>query len=496
MKSIYIKSVGFLLLVVGALMAVPAAAAFYYSDYPAPAVAAEKAALLVSMAVTLLSGILLLWLSRGTPAGKITIADGFLVAASSWISVAVFSSLPYILSGVIANPVDAFFESMSGLTTTGATTLEDLDAVPRGVMLWRCMTQGIGGMGILTLFVAVLPAVGEGGHNLFRAEITGGTNFEKVTPRISETAKALWMIYIGLMTLETLALFASGMPLYDAVCHSFTTLATGGFSPYQGGIGDVESYVTRWIFIFFMFVGGASFTLSFRAIRGEGRTPYLTSQEFKLYASIIGAAGLILSMDLIVENWGSAPVMAAVTDGFFQSASIVTTTGYATADFTLWSPFAQSVIFFLMFMGGCAGSTGGGIKMFRHLIAAKTFAAEFRVMSNPREVVAPKLQGKPLPDEVMRNTLVFLALYVTLFVMGGLLLTLFGSDMVTAFSASATCLGNVGPGLGEVGPLLSFGALPAVSKLILTLQMLMGRLELFGVLIFFKAIVERGRETA
>lgn len=496
MKSIYIKSVGFLLLVVGALMAVPTAVAFYYSDYPSPAVSSEKAALLVSVAVTLLSGVLLLWLSRGAPAGKITMADGFLVAASSWISVAVFSSLPYVLSGAIANPVDAFFESMSGLTTTGASVISDLDAVPRGVMFWRCMTQGIGGMGILTLFVAILPAVGEGGHNLFRAEITGGTNFEKVTPRIRETAKGLWMLYIGLMALEAAALFVAGMPLYDAVCHSFTTIATGGLSPYQGSIGDVDGYAARWIFIFFMFVGGASFTLLFRAIRGEGGAPYLASHEFRLYASIIGAAGLILSLDIIVENWGSTSVMAAVTDGFFQSVSIVTTTGYATADFALWSPFAQSVIFFLMFMGGCAGSTGGGIKMFRHLIAAKTFAAEFRMMSNPREVVAPKLAGKPLPDEVMRNTLVFLALYVTLFVMGGVALTLFGSDMVTAFSASATCLGNVGPGLGEVGPASNFAALPAASKLILTLQMLMGRLELFGVLIFFMAIVERGREAA
>lgn len=495
MRSIHSRVIGWLLLIVGALMMVPALVAFILSAPGQAAVGREVGAFLVSIAFTLGAGAVMLSASKGAPPRRITVSDGFMLAALSWIAVSIFSCLPYILSGAITNPVDAFFESMSGLTTTGASILSNLDELPRGVMFWRCMTQAIGGMGIVMLFVAILPAVGEGGHNLFRAEIPGGMNFEKVTPRARATARALWIIYVGFMAVEALALYLTGMPLYDAVCHAFTTLSTGGFSPYQESIGAVKSLPARWIIIFFMLVGGASFTLHFRAIKGEGKKAYFTSHEFLAYVGVIGVAGFILSLEQLIRNWGASSVMTSVTDGFFQVTAIITTTGYVTADFGAWSSFAQGALFFLMFIGGCAGSTGGSVKVIRNLIAVKAVLAELRVMANPREVVAPKLQGKPLSDGAMRNTLVFMALYVTLFVFSGLALALMGLDMVTAFSASATCIGNVGPGLGEVGPALNFGSLPSPAKLLLVVEMLMGRLELFGVMIFFMAAVGSRRGT-
>ncbi len=461
-----------------------------YDDYETQIVHNEIPAFIISILITLITGLALLFASRGATSMKITVRDGFLMAAGGWVVVGCFSTLPYLLSGAMPSFVDAFFESMSGITTTGASVLTDLEQLPRGVMFWRCMTQWIGGMGIIGLFVAILPALGEGSHNLFRAEIPGGANFEKITPRIRETARALWSIYLGISVLEVICLVLAGMPVFDSICHAFTTVSTGGFSLHTKSIGEIDSILMQWIFIIFMLLGAINFTLHFKLIKGEGFT-YWSNEEFRLFSYICGVAVTFLFIDIFFIDPIDAPFIEVVTDAFFQVATIITTTGYSSADYGLWSPFSQSILFILMFVGGCAGSTSGSVKVVRHLIASKAIFSELRSMASPREVIVTRIQGAPLAEAAIKNTFIFMTLFFALTVAGALILALLGADMKTAFSASLACISNVGPGLGAVGPALNYGHLPAISKLVLTLQMLMGRLELFGFLIFFMSAVTR-----
>lgn len=483
--------VGWLLAILALIMIIPLGASFYYSGYNELSGQREVMAFLVSSGVSLALGAALIYAFRGSGLYQITVTDGFMIAASGWMAVGVMSAVPYVLSGAIPGPVDALFESLSGLTTTGASVVADLDAIPRGVMLWRHMTQWLGGMGIIVLFVAVLPALGDGGHNLFRAEIPGGANFEKITPRIRHTARAMWIIYVALTLAETALLAVSGLPLYDAVCHSFTTLSTGGFSTWGGSLGDAPGFLAVWVVIVFMFLAGANFTLHFRALTGARQGAYMSSPEFKVYSVVAIIAGVALTLGLILGGPGGYGPGEAVTHGFFQAVSILTTTGYASADFALWSPFAQSFLIILMFVGGCSGSTAGSVKVFRHVLMYKAMVVELFRMANPREVIVPKLDGAPIKEQALRTTIVFMILFIAMFVAGGAFLTILGVDMVTAFSASIASLGNVGPGLGQVGPALHYGNIPDAGKLFLVLEMVMGRLELFGVLVFFLVLARR-----
>lgn len=470
-------------------MFAPLAVAYIYRDYSSPNTANEIYAFMASILLTLGAGFIMLLVTKGYSARMISVRDGFLMAAVGWIVVAFFSMMPFIFSGAIPNIVDAFFESMSGITTTGGSVLSDLDAMPRGVMFWRCMTQWIGGMGIIGLFVAILPAMGEGSHNLFRAEIPGGANFEKLTPRIRATARALWSMYVALTALEIFLLYAAGMPLFESFCHAFTNVSTGGFSTYSGSLGDVDSLAIRWIVIVFMVIGGISFTLHYRLLRGEGLGAYWKNEEFRLFVGLILVVAALITTDLFMTGNVEANLKETITSAVFQVTSIMTTTGFSSADYSTWSSFAQGALICLMFVGGCSGSTAGSIKVIRHLIASKAISSELKMMSNPREVVVARLQDHPLTDESLRNTLVFIALFISLFVFGGLFLALMGEDLLTAFSASIACLGNIGPGIGEVGPVLNYGGLHPLSKIVLTVEMLMGRLELFGFIIFFMALV-------
>ncbi|MBI4828996.1 MAG: TrkH family potassium uptake protein [Nitrospinae bacterium] len=481
-------AVGWLLIALAVALLAPLGVALGYDSHGPHGGSSETRAFLVTQLASLLCGGALILRYRGKQEKHITLADGFLIVAVAWLAVGLFSALPYLLSGAMDSPVDAYFESISGLTTTGASVVADLDAMPRGVMFWRCMTQWLGGLGILVLFVAILPALGEGGHNLFRAEISGGASFEKITPRVKSVARAMWLMYLLMSVAQAALLMTCGLSWYDAATHTFTTLSSGGFSPYPQSAGAMP-LSAQWVVIVFMVAAGANFTLHYRAAREFKFRAYIESPEFRAYALILLVSGAALSVNgAWMEGQGA---VRAVTDGFFQVISMMTTTGLATADFALWSPFAQALLVALMFVGGCSGSTAGSMKIFRHMFIVKAVVTELRRMANPRQVIVTKLRGEVIRQETLTNAFIFGVLFVALFAAGGLFLTMLGVDVVTAFSASIACLSNAGPGLGFVGPMGSFADIPAMGKAALILQMLMGRLELFGVFVFFIAIMRR-----
>jgi trk system potassium uptake protein TrkH len=406
--------------------------------------------------------------------------EGMSVVAASWMLMAVIAGLPYMWAGL--GFVDALFESMSGLTTTGATVFQDFSIFGRGIFLWRSMTMWLGGMGVIALFVAVLPRLGIGGRELFFAEASGPTD-EKLTPQIRQTALALWRLYAALTAAETLALWLAGMSLFDAVCHSMTTLAAGGFSPHPRSIGGYQSPAMEWIICVFMFLAGANFALQYRVVRGHGRA-LIKDEEFQAYTLVVAVATLLLVVFLTSD--GGMSGAEAIRHGLFQTLSIITTTGYASVDFNLWSDQAKVVLLALMFIGGCAGSAGGGPKVVRHVLMARYTLRELRRTRHPRAVLPVKLGGRVVPEEIMRDVVVFMLFYILTFAVGTGIVVMLGASLVTGISATATTIGNVGPGFDAVGPMANFAGLHPMSKVVLTLEMWIGRLEVLTVLVLLR----------
>jgi trk system potassium uptake protein TrkH len=383
--------------------------------------------------------------------------------------------------------VDALFEAMSGLTTTGATVLTDFDLFGRAMFFWRALTQWLGGLGVIALFVAVLPRLAIGGRELFFAEAPGPTD-EKLTPQLRATAIALWRLYVGLTLVEAVALSLAGMSPYDAVCHALTTMAAGGFSPHAQSIAGYGSAAIDWIVIAFMFLAGANFALQYRLILGNGRA-IARDPELRVYGGVVLVASAALAATLLRD--GTA-LVDAVRHGVFQAISIVTTTGYASADFQLWSDQAKVVLILLMFVGGCAGSAAGGPKVVRHILMARLTLRELRRTLHPRAVLPVRLGERVVPESVLRNVQVFMLFYLLVFAVGTAVVVGFGADLVTGITASMACLGNIGPGLDDVGPMGSFAGLHPVSKIVLTVEMWIGRLEVLTVLVFFRLEPWRG----
>jgi trk system potassium uptake protein TrkH len=405
--------------------------------------------------------------------------EGIAVVALTWLVIAHLAAIPYVWAGLGA--IDALFESMSGLTTTGATILTDFTAFGRGVFFWRALTHWVGGLGVIALFVAVLPRLAIGGRELFFAEAAGPTD-DKITPQLQQTALALWKVYIALTAAEVAALMLAGMSLFDAVCHSMATLAAGGFSPNAQSIAGYQSAAIDWIVIVFMFAGGANFALQYRAVRGS-RAAIVQDEEFRAYAGLV----LLASAALALFLWGDGlPPMDAVRHGAFQVISIITTTGFASADFQLWSDQAKVVLFLLMFVGGCAGSAAGGPKVVRHVLMARVTLRELRRTLHPRAVLPVKLGGRVVPEHTLRDVQVFMLFYLLTFAVGTAVVVALGADLVTGITASIACLGNIGPGFEAIGPMSSFASLHPASKIVLTLEMWIGRLEVLTVLVFFR----------
>jgi trk system potassium uptake protein TrkH len=406
--------------------------------------------------------------------------EGLAVVGATWLVIAHLAAVPYLWAGV--GFVDALFESMSGLTTTGATILTDFAALGRGVFFWRSMTQWLGGMGVIALFVAVLPRLAIGGRELFFAEAPGPSD-EKLTPQIRQTALALWKLYAAFTLAQVVALVLAGLSLFDSVCHSMTTMAAGGFSPHPQSVAGYASPGVEWVIIAFMFVAGANFALPYRAVRGS-RAALTKDEEFRAYAGVVGVATVAIVIFLMQGGMGPTD---ALRHGAFQALSILTTTGFASQDFQLWNDQAKMVLFLLMFVGGCAGSAAGGPKVIRHLLMARLTSRELRRTLHPRAVLPVKLGGRVVPESTLRDIQVFMLFYLLCFAVGSAVVVALGADLLTGITASIACLGNIGPGFGAVGPMASFAPLHPLSKLVLTLLMWVGRLEVLTVLVFIRA---------
>ena len=451
----------------GASFAAPAVVAALYgewADVPGFLLGGVVAAGLGQLAVTV----------SGEADDDLRRIEALSVVAGVWLLFAFLCSIPYLWVGL--GIVDALFESMSGITTTGATILTDFGAPGRGLFFWRAMTQWVGGMGVITLVVAVLPRLAHGVHQLFLAEAPGPTA-ESLAPQIRKTAAALWRLYAGLTAAEAVALGLAGMSWYDAVCHAMTTLSAGGFSPHPQSIQGYDSAAVEWIVCGFMLLAGANFALQYRALAGRPGA-LVRDDELRVYVVVVALASAVLALLLWRVEADGEPVRRAV----FQVLSILTTTGYASADFELWTDQAKLVILALMFIGGCAGSAAGGPKVLRHLIAGRFTMCELRRTLHPRGVLPIKIGGRVVPDDVIRSVLVFFVFYVVAFAVAAAVVIAFGADVETAVTAAAATLGNIGPGFGEVGPMSSFGGLHPVSKVTLIFAMWIGRLEVVTVL--------------
>jgi trk system potassium uptake protein TrkH len=405
-------------------------------------------------------------------AKEIERADGFTIAAFTWLFISLFGALPYVFLGL--SFVDAFFEAMSGFTTTGASILEVVEELPKSALLWRSLTQWLGGMGVIALFIAILPRLGVGGSQLFEFEATGPMP-ERLRPRFSTTARLLWTIYVGFTAAQiALLYFLARLPLFDSICVSFTTLSTGGFAPITAGIGGYASPLAEYIIIVFMFLGGTNFAIHYQFLRGNFKI--LKDEEFRLYTVLLLVATLVL-----VASQG----LSSYRDGLFQAVSIMTCTGFATANFASWHFGARAVLLALMFIGACGGSTGGAIKVVRILALLKYARVMMRKAISPNTVIPVKYNRKPLSEGVMRDVISFFFLYILVAVLASIVLCFLGLDLETSLSAVATCQANCGPGLGAVGPAANFAWLPSAAKVILIMCMWLGRLELFTVFMIF-----------
>ncbi|MGI6604929.1 MAG: TrkH family potassium uptake protein [bacterium] len=464
-----LKNLGLILLCEGALMAPSLGIALYLSESDAPA-------FFLTMVITLAVGFMLSHV-RCTNT-RLSGREGFATASLAWLLVATFGALPFLFSGTLTTFSDAFFEAMSGFTTTGATVLADLESLPHGLLFWRSFAHWLGGMGIIVMTLAVLPAFRTGGLLLFRAEVPGPTK-NKIAPRVEETAKYLYFIYIGISVVEILLLKLAGMPTFDAFIHTFGTMGTGGCSNKNL---SVAAYANPWIeaiIVVFMLIAGTNYNLHFAALRGNLRS-VLKDDEFRLYLGIIGTAIILITINqILASGYG---IIGSLRKAVFQVVSIITTTGYTTVDFSQWPTFSRTILLALMFIGGCATSTSGAIKVSRVLILVRSARREVYKLLHPRAVVPVRYSGVVVPESVISNVHGFFLLYVLIFLGGTLALTTMDLDLVTAFSAAAATLGNIGPGLSAVGPATNYSFIAPAGKYLLSFLMLLGRLEIFSVL--------------
>lgn len=412
----------------------------------------------------------------------LSLKDSFLVVALAWMGASLVGALPYYLSGVLPSFADCLFESLSGFTTTGASVLGAGTALPRGILFWRSLTQWLGGMGIVVLTLAVLPLLGVGGMELFKAEISGPLQ-EKIAPRVRQTAFYLWGVHLFLTAAAALLLMAGGLNLFEGLTIAFGAVSTGGFSPSAGNIGRYGSPYVEGVTALFMFLSGMSYVLRFRLLQGRLRS-VAADEEFRLYAAVVVLAGGALTA-VLLQKGVCLSAASALRKGFFQGLSVVTTTGFFTDDFSLWPPFAQVLLFFLMFAGPCVGSPGGGMKMFRMLVLGKIVRAKLMGLLHPGAEIPLRVGGKVLGHDLRASVTAFLILYVAIFAAGVLVLTTLGLDLKSALSGTASALGNVGPALGALGPAAGYGALPGSAKGVLAFLMLAGRVELYAMILLF-----------
>lgn len=468
------KITGFLLILTGIFMMTGIPFSIYYKSDDIPA-------LLISGFGTIIIGAILWFLFKGAEKDKIEKREAYLIVTLSWLSCSLFGTMPFIIHGSIPNFTNAFFETMSGFTTTGASILQEVEVLPHGLLFWRSMTHWLGGMGIIVLSLAILPILGIGGMQLFQAEVAG-PNKEKLHPRVTETAKRLWAIYVLLTGAETVLLLFGDMSLFDALCHSFGTLATGGFSTKTQSIAHFNSAYIDYVVIIFMFLGGTNFSLHYIALHGK-LSAYFKDNEFRFYFSFLAITVLFTTLFLFFNN--SLPLESSFRNATFNILSILTSTGFAIADYEAWAPFFSVFFLLLLMFGACAGSTSGGVKMIRYQLLIKNGWVELKRLLHPSAVIPVRHNGKAVSSEIISKIASFVLLYLLIFGVGSLLLSIIGLDMKSAMGSVAACMANIGPGLGTTGPVSNYAEVPSVGKWLLSILMLLGRLELFTILIIF-----------
>ena len=471
-----------MLVITGLSMLLPALIAFIYGE-------TDLYGHLKSSLICVLIGLPIWVFTRKSK--RLNSKDGFAIVSFAWITVALAGSLPFYLTGIIPNFTDAWFEAMSGVTTTGATIIGNpstlphlingIESMPHGVLFWRSFLQWLGGMGIIVFTIAILPLLGVGGVQLFKAEVPGPVA-DKIKPRVKETAKILWMVYIGFTFLQFLLLGFAGMSWFDSICHAFTTMPTGGFSTQNASIAAYSNPVIHYIIIFFMFVAGVNFTLHFRAITGNYKS-YFKDYEFKVYFSILFFATIFIFLNISFSNsdWSHNSFLISL----FQSLALMTGTGYANADYELWPFFSQLLLFFMMFFGAMGGSTSGGMKIARVILLIKYAATETRRMLHSRAIIPIRIGDRTIGDDVIRNTLGFFLIYLSFFVLTALVLTALNYDFTSSLSVAASAIGNVGPAFGSFGPTDNYALLHPIGKWMMTFCMLLGRLEIFTIMVLF-----------
>ena len=485
-----LHTLGNLLICLAGTMFVPLLIAVYYHSANGES---DLSSFIYSLFITLLVGFSLRLMTKSE--SELGNKEAFAVVALGWAICALFGALPYIFHHTFADTgrnwlVEfsfCYFESMSGFTTTGATVLTEIEHLPHATLFWRSLTHWLGGMGIVVLALAILPMLGVGGMQLLRAEAPGPQT-DRLTPRVTQTAKLLWGVYVLISAAEMLLLWAFGMPLFDSLCHTFGTMATGGFSTQNLSIGQYNNWIFDVIIIIFMFLAGVNFSLHYRALRGDFKG-YLQDTEFRFYCFM-----LLLCTGLIIWNTMSVKVgNKVVYDSFgdslrystFQVFSIITTTGYGTAEFEKWPYLSQFILIILMFFGGCAGSTGGGMKQVRLLLVIKQAYAEVKQLILPHAVIPIKIGDKVIPPEVVKNVVSFFFIFIGIYAVVTGMMTALGLDLITAASSTIATMGNIGPGLGGVGPSDNYAHIPTLGKFIMSFCMLLGRLELYTVLVLF-----------
>lgn len=464
--EIVLKVLGNILMVESTLMLPALSIAFYANEH-------DKTAFLITVIIT---GIIGFVMSKKTVIkNNVNVKEGLAIVALGWIFASLFGALPFYLSGSIPLYVDALFETVSGFTTTGASILSNVEGLPHGVLFWRSFTHWIGGMGILVFTIALLPALGIGGFQIFKAESPGPTK-DKIMPRIKDTAKILYTIYFSITILQIILLKLGGMSFFESMLHTFGTVGTGGFGIKNNSVAFYNSTYIHVIIGVFMLLSGVNFSLYYSLFKG-GWKDVFKNEELRLYLAIVLMAIIAIAANLFMTSY--AGVFRSLRDSFFQVSSIITTTGYTTANFDVWPTFSKIILFTLMFIGGCAGSTAGGIKVVRILILMKLIKRDVAKLFHPRAFMSIKNSGKKVTDETIVSISGFFTLYVMIFVISTIIISLEGLDIVSTSSAVAATLGNIGPGLGVVGPASNFGAFSSASKVLFSFLMLSGRLEIF-----------------
>ena len=492
--QIILHVMGLLLLCNGGFMLLATLVSWFYQD--GVTLEISTAAL-----ITLFIGTLFMFTTRGH-SKEVKVREGYIIVTFGWIFMALSGALPYVISESIPRFTNAFFETMSGYTTTGASILNDIESIPKGILFWRSLTHWIGGMGIIVLAIAILPLLGIGGMQLFTAE-SPGPSADKLKPRIRDTAKRLWLIYVSYTLAETILLWIAGMSFFDAINHAFSTLSTGGFSTKNASLAYWnDNPAIQYIVIIFMLLAGSNFVLSYFAFKGK-ISKVLHDDEFKWYMIFIAGFTAISSLivyfqaDVSLSSidhpmvWGEAE--SAFRHSLFQVLTVITTTGFVSADFTMWTPFLTILFFGLFFLGGSAGSTAGGVKVMRHIIMIKNGIIEFKRTLHPNAILPVRFNGKSISKEIVFNILGFFILYMLSFIIGAVVLAFLGLDFETAIGGAASSLGNIGPAFGALSPVNNFDMLPDFGKWWTAFLMLIGRLELFTVLIILTPFFWRNR---